>query len=77
MKKVKVFVTPKQGVLDPQGKAIGSSLNLMGYQGIGNVRVGKVIELELANPTKENIESMCNKLLANTVIEDYRYEILS
>ena len=77
MKKIKVYVTPKQGVLDPQGKAIGSSLNLMGFQGVGTIRVGKVIELELEQPTKENIEAMCNKLLANTVIEDYRYEILS
>jgi phosphoribosylformylglycinamidine synthase len=77
VKQVKVFVTPKRGVLDPQGKAVRSGLELMGFKGIGDVRLGKYIELEMENPNKENIEAICNKLLANTVIEDFHYEILS
>lgn len=65
----------KNGVLDPQGKAIGHALHGMGFDEVGEVRQGKVIELEIADGTdRKRIEQMCEKLLANTVIEDYRIE---
>lgn len=73
--KVNVHVMLKNGVLDPQGKAIGTALHGMGFSEVGNVRQGKVIELEVADGTDmKRIEQMCEKLLANTVIEDYRIE---
>ncbi len=68
-------MTLKPGVLDPQGKAIGHALAGLGFAGVGEVRVGKLIELEVADGTDEaQIEAMCRRLLANTVIEDYRIE---
>ncbi len=71
-----VHIMLKKGVLDPQGKAIGHALEGLGFEGVGEVRQGKVIELEVADSTtKEQIEDMCDKLLANPVIEDYRVEI--
>ncbi len=77
--KAKVHVTLKQGVLDPQGKAVQQALAGLGFEGVSGVRQGKVIELELAesDPKKatRKVEAMCEKLLANTVIEDYRVEI--
>ncbi len=77
--KAKVHVTLKQGVLDPQGKAVQQALAGLGFEGVSGVRQGKVIELELAesDPKKAEVEvqAMCEKLLANTVIEDYRVEI--
>jgi phosphoribosylformylglycinamidine synthase PurS subunit len=73
--KARVFVTLKPGVLDPQGKAIHHALEGLGFDGIGGVRAGKLIELDLADGTSEaDIESMCRKLLANTVIENFRIE---
>jgi phosphoribosylformylglycinamidine synthase len=70
---------PKNGVLDPQGKAIGHALGTLGFEGIGEVRTGKVIELELAETdpaaAKAAAEAMARKLLANTVIESFRVEI--
>jgi phosphoribosylformylglycinamidine synthase PurS subunit len=78
--KARVFVMPKDGVLDPQGKAIGHALGTLGFQGVGEVRQGKVIELEFAesDPAKARaqLDEMCKKLLANTVIESYRVEIV-
>ena len=74
--KARVHVTLKQGVLDPQGKAIGHALEGLGFDEVGEVRQGKVIELEVADGTEEErIRDMCEKLLANPVIEDYRIEI--
>ncbi len=77
--KAKVHVTLKQGVLDPQGKAVQQALAGLGFEGVSGVRQGKVIELELAesDPKKAGaqVQAMCEKLLANTVIEDYRVEI--
>ncbi|MBD5166007.1 phosphoribosylformylglycinamidine synthase subunit PurS [Helicobacter sp.] len=77
--KVEVIVGLKEGVLDPQGKAIHHALESLGYQGIGSVQVGKVITLEIAGEDKTNIqkevESMCDTLLANTVIENYTIKI--
>ena len=73
--KVRVFVTLKPGVLDPQGRAIAHALQSLGFDGVRDVRAGKVIELDLADGTDEAaIDRMCRELLANTVIEDYRVE---
>ena len=73
--KVRVIVTLKPGVLDPQGKAIGHALGSLGFAGVGEVRVGKLIELELADGTDDAaVDAMCRQLLANTVIENFRIE---
>jgi phosphoribosylformylglycinamidine synthase len=73
--KVRVFVTLKNGVLDPQGKAIHHALEGLGFTGVADVRAGKLIELDLADDTQDStIEEMCRKLLANTVIENFRIE---
>jgi phosphoribosylformylglycinamidine synthase PurS subunit len=77
--KIEVHITLKNGVLDPQGKAIERALGSLGFEGINDVRHGKFIELELSETNKERAkaqaEDMCRKLLANTVIEDYRIDI--
>ena len=73
--KVRVFVTLKNGVLDPQGKAIHHALEGLGFGGVNDVRAGKLIELEVEPDVGDSdIEEMCRKLLANTVIENYRIE---
>lgn len=75
--KAKVYVMLKNGVLDPQGAAIQHALGSLGFDGVEGVRQGKVIELDLADGTSEDtIAQMCEKLLANTVIESYRIEVL-
>lgn len=78
--KAKVTVTLKNGVLDPQGKAIGHALHTLGFTGVGDVRQGKLIELEIAETdpakAKAEVEEMCRKLLANTVIENYSIELV-
>lgn len=75
----KVYVTLKNGVLDPQGKAVAHSLHSLGYGDVKDVRLGKFIEVKLEGTDKAKAEAdlkeMCAKLLANTVIEDYRFEI--
>ena len=77
--KATVTVTLKPGVLDPQGKAIGHALHSLGFEGVGEVRVGKIIELSLAETdpqaARAAAEEMARKLLANTVIESFRVEI--
>ncbi|WP_114377402.1 phosphoribosylformylglycinamidine synthase subunit PurS [Elioraea thermophila] len=77
--KARVTVMPKSGVLDPQGKAIGHALASLGFAGVGEVRAGKVIELELAETDPEKAkaaaEEMARRLLANPVIESFRVEI--
>lgn len=77
--KAKVIVTLKEGVLDPQGKAVESALHSLEYSGVEQVRQGKYFDLELSADSKaqaeEQVKQMCEKLLANTVIEDYRVEI--
>ena len=74
--KAKVYVMLKQGVLDPQGEAVRHALGALGFDGVDKVRQGKVIELDLAEGTTEDtVKEMCEKLLANTVIESYRIEI--
>ena len=73
--KARVFVTLKNGVLDPQGKAIHHALEGLGFRGVNDVRAGKLIELDLVDGMGEAvIEDMCRKLLANTVIENFRIE---
>jgi phosphoribosylformylglycinamidine synthase subunit PurS len=77
--KARVHISLKPGVLDPQGKAIGNALKGLGFPGIGEVRQGKLIELELADAdpaaARARVEEMCRQLLANPVIEDYAIEI--
>ena len=73
--RTRVYVTLKNGVLDPQGKAIHHALEGLGFQGVRDVRAGKLIELDLDGEVGEaQVEEMCRKLLANTVIENYRIE---
>jgi len=78
MYKVKVYVTLRESVLDPQGTAVKQSLHTMNYQEVQDVRIGKYMELTIEK-TDRNIEDvvneLCTRLLANPVIEDYRYEI--
>jgi len=77
--KARVFVTLKNGVLDPQGKAIGHALNNLGFGSVGDVRQGKVIDIEIEGndqaKAKADLKDMCEKLLANTVIEKYEIEL--
>jgi phosphoribosylformylglycinamidine synthase PurS subunit len=79
--RVKIFVLLKNGVLDPQGNAIERSLHSIGYKEVHDVRVGKYLELEVDAPsraaTELRVREMCDRLLANTVIEDYQFEISS
>jgi phosphoribosylformylglycinamidine synthase len=73
--KTRVVVTLKPGVLDPQGKAVHHALSGLGFEGVNDVRVGKIVELDLAEDTSADaLDEMCRKLLANTVIENYRIE---
>ena len=79
MIKARVTVTLKNGVLDPQGKAIEGALGSLGFDGVGQVRQGKVFDLELNGDTakaESDLKAMCEKLLANTVIENYSIAIL-
>ncbi len=74
--KVRIFVTLKDGVLDPQGKAIHHALESLDFAGVNDVRAGKLIELDVdPSVSREEIERMCDKLLANTVIENYEIEL--
>ncbi|MCP4449541.1 MAG: phosphoribosylformylglycinamidine synthase subunit PurS [Myxococcales bacterium] len=77
--KAKVYVTLKSGVLDPQGQAVGRTLGKLGYEGVKGVRIGKFVEIELEvdDPklAEEQVTKMCDELIANTVMENYRVEI--
>jgi phosphoribosylformylglycinamidine synthase len=77
--RVKIFVSLKNGVLDPQGKAVERSLHTLGYKEVQDVRVGKFVELNLQADSREaaegRIREMCDRLLANPVIENFHYEI--
>jgi phosphoribosylformylglycinamidine synthase subunit PurS len=77
--KARVHVTLKNGVLDPQGKAIGNALAGLGFDGVGDVRQGKFIELDIAETNaakaRDLVEQMCKRLLANTVIENYSIDL--
>jgi len=76
---IKVFVSPRKGILDPQGRAVKQSLKSLGFDGIGAVRVGRYIVLELDVPNveqaRETVRRMCEQLLTNPNIEDYTFEI--
>lgn len=78
MKKVKIYVTLRESILDPQGSAVQGSLHNMGYDEVSEVRIGKFLELQI-DPSERDVDTlvkeMCAKLLTNTVIEDYRYEV--
>jgi len=75
----RVFVMPKRGILDPQGKAVQQSLHTLGFDEVGDVRVGKYIELRLReggpDAARTRVTAMCERLLANGVIEDFRVEV--
>ncbi len=77
--KARVHITPRTGVLDPQGKAIAQALGRLGFSGVDEVRQGKYIEIELEETDSDKaqavVEAMCNRLLANTVVEDYAIEL--
>lgn len=77
--RAKVYVTLKRGVLDPQGKAVRGGLTALGYAGVEDVRIGKFIEILVDAPgeaaARESVEQMCTRLLANPVIEDFRFEV--
>lgn len=77
---VRVYITPKQGILDPQGAAVERSLPNLGFEGVNGVRVGKIIDLTLAEglsteEAREQVDAMCRKLLANPIIEDFTFEL--
>lgn len=77
--KAKVYITLKNGVLDTQGKAVTGALESLQFKGISNLRVGKYMEVEVDSTDKEEVkktvEDMCEKLLANVIMEDYRVEV--
>ncbi|MFQ6067647.1 MAG: phosphoribosylformylglycinamidine synthase subunit PurS [bacterium] len=79
MFEAKIYITFKEGVVDPQGITIKGALESLGYKGVSDVRMGKYIQVKLNTQDKEraevNLKKMCAELLANPVIEDYRYEI--
>ncbi|MDW0109537.1 phosphoribosylformylglycinamidine synthase subunit PurS [Sporosarcina aquimarina] len=78
MYKVKVFITLRENVLDPQGTAVESALHSMSFEAVRDVRIGKYMELTIEKTDQDiddAVKEMCERLLANTVIEDYRYEI--
>ncbi len=72
MAKARVLIRPKEGILDPQGKAVERALPALGFEGIEHVRVGRMVELEAADPAR--IPELCEKLLANPLIEDFEIE---
>ena len=77
---VRVYVTPKQGILDPQGAAVERSLPNLGFEGVSGVRIGKIIDLSIDGAASEaaaraQVDDMCRKLLSNPIIEDYTFEI--
>lgn len=79
MIKAIVYVTIKQSVLDPQGVAVQGAMHTMGFKEVDSVRIGKYMELQLdtndRNEAESRVKEMCEKLLANTVVEDYRFEL--
>ena len=77
MATVRVYVTLKPALLDSAGRTVAGALQKLGYSEIEDARIGKLIELKLDNPTDDRVREMCDRLLANPVIEDYRYEVLA
>ena len=72
--KARVLIRPKEGILDPQGKAVERALPALGFEGIEHVHVGRMVELEAESP--ERLDELCEKLLANPLIEDYEIQTL-
>lgn len=70
-----MLIRPKAGILDPQGIAVEQALPALGFEGVGNVHVGRLIELDVPDP--QRLPEMCEKLLANPLVEDYEVELLS
>lgn len=77
---VKIYITMREGILDPQGKAVLHSLHTLGYNSVDEVRIGKYIELNIKDTPEQELDAkvreMCSKLLANPIIEDFRYEVV-
>ncbi len=71
--KARVLIRPKEGILDPQGKAVERALPALGFEGVSHVRVGRLVELEVENGA--DVDALCRKLLANTLIEDYEIQM--
>ncbi len=71
--KARVLIRPKQGILDPQGQTVERALPALGFDGIKNVHVGRLVELEVDDPSQ--LDSLCEKLLANTLIEDFEIQL--
>jgi phosphoribosylformylglycinamidine synthase subunit PurS len=74
MARARVLIRPKEGILDPQGKAVERALPALGFEGVGHVRVGRMVELEVEDAAR--LPELCEKLLANPLIEDYEIESL-
>jgi phosphoribosylformylglycinamidine synthase len=74
MSRARVLIRPKEGILDPQGQAVERALPALGFQGASHVHVGRLVELDVADPGE--LDAMCQKLLANPLIEDYEVELL-
>ena len=72
MARVRVLVRPKEGILDPQGQAVEQALPALGFGGVSNVHIGRLVELDVDDPSQ--VPAMCEKLLANTLIEDYEVQ---
>ena len=75
MASARVLIRPKEGILDPQGQTVERALPALGFEGVSHVRIGRMVELEADDPSQ--LEAMCEKLLANTLIEDYEIEVLT
>jgi phosphoribosylformylglycinamidine synthase len=73
--KARVLIRPKEGILDPQGKAVERALPALGFEGVEHVRIGRLVELETDDP--DSLPSLCEKLLANPLIEDFDVELLN
>lgn len=76
MSTVRVYVTLKPSLLDSAGRTVADSLHRLGYDEVSDARIGKMIELKMADVNEERVREMCDKLLANPVIEDFRYEVV-
>jgi phosphoribosylformylglycinamidine synthase subunit PurS len=72
--RARVLIRPKQGILDPQGQAVERALPALGFEGVGNVHVGRLVELDVEDPA--SVPEMCERLLANPLIEDYEVVLL-
>ena len=74
MTRARVLIRPKEGILDPQGQTVERALPALGFEGVSDVRVGRLVELEVTDPSR--MDEMCEKLLANPLVEDYEVQLL-